>query len=105
MASGKLGGGSLSAATHTTLYTVPAGVYAVFNVNIVNENATDVTVRLAIGTSATPGTGDYVEYNVTIPASGVLERTGFVAETGMRVIGYTDTTSVAFNVFGVEVSV
>lgn len=102
MASGTLGQASLSATTNTTLYTVPVGKVATFNVSMCNTNATPVLVRLAICASGTPAVGEYLEYETSVPAYGVLERGGLVASAGKLVVVYSNTASVNVNVYGYE---
>jgi hypothetical protein len=102
MATGTLGQASLTATTNTTIYTVPVGKTATFNVSICNTNASAVTVRLAICATSTPAAGEYLEYDATIPANGVLERTGLVASASKLIVGYANTANVNFNVFGYE---
>lgn len=102
MASGTLGQSAPAATTNTTIYTVPSGKVATFNVSICNTNTTSVTIRLSISSTSTPSTSEYVEYNTTIPASGVLERGGLMASAGKLIVGYASETNVAFNVYGYE---
>ncbi len=102
MASGTLGQSAPAATTNTTIYTVPSGKVATFNVSICNTNTTSVTIRLSISSTSTPSTSEYVEYNTTIPASGVLERSGLMASDGKLIVVYASATNVAFNVYGYE---
>jgi len=107
MASGRLGAVDLAATTNTTVYTVPASTKAIVNVNICNRNATAVVVRLmhldgAIGTLAAE---DYIEYDVTIPGYGVIERTGISMATTHVIGAYSDTANVTVQVQGLEASV
>lgn len=104
MATGRLGVQDLSATTNTTLYTCPSSTFAVVNVTICNRNATSVTVRLAIASSATPGNSEYIEYGTTIPANAVLERTGLVLAAGQLIVVYSSTTSVNAVAYGIETS-
>lgn len=84
MASGKLGSADLAATTDTLLFT--AGVTPqTFNVRFANRNATAVKVRVAIGSGASPALEDYVDYDVPVPANGILEDTGLVASSGEKV--------------------
>ena len=69
MATGRLGVSAISAATLTTIYTVPTGTYTVCNVSITNRNAGSVKVRLAMATTATPNVQDYIEYDSNIRKS------------------------------------
>ncbi|KKN73938.1 hypothetical protein LCGC14_0395030 [marine sediment metagenome] len=104
MASGRLGAVDLSATTNTSIYTVPASTVAVVNVNVCNRNASAIVIRLmhlngAIGTLAVE---DYIEYDVTIAANGVLERTGIVMAATHVIGAYSDTANVTVQVHGIE---
>ena len=102
MASGKLGVAALAANTDTTVYTVPAGTIASCNVALVNRGATDAVCNVAFATSGTPTTAEYVEFGVTVPANGILERTAIVAGAGERVVVRSSTTNVTVRVHGYE---
>lgn len=102
MASGILGQSALTATTNTTVYTVPAATTATVTVSICNRGSTSATVRLAVAATATPGNSEWLEYDVTIPASGVLERTGIVAQAGKLVVAYASTANVSVSVYGFE---
>ena len=104
MASGRLGAASLAATTNTSIYVVPASTVAVVNINVCNRNATAIVLRLmhlngAIGTLAVE---DYIEYDITIPANGILERTGIVMAATHVVGAYSDTANVTVQVHGIE---
>lgn len=64
MASGRLGANDLAATTNTTVYTVPAGKLATFNVSITNRTSVAVSVRLAVASSSSP------TFQSTPPVSG-----------------------------------
>lgn len=104
MATGRLGTTALSATTNTTCYTVPTGYYSVFNVSFTNTTTTAVTIRLAIATTATPGTSEWIEYGTTVIGNGVFERTGLVAGAGLNIVAYCSGTGVNVNVYGIETS-
>lgn len=106
MASGILGQSSLSATTLTTVYTVPATTLAVVNINIVNRSTSaTVDVRVALASTATPDTGEYIEFDATIPARGVLERTGIALQATKKVVVYASTANCSANVYGLEQAV
>src|SRR5437868_14417813 len=98
MATGKLGSADLAAATDTLLFT--AGATQTFNVRFANRNASAVKVRVAIGTGASPAATDYVDYDVTVNANGILEDTGLVCSSGEKVWVRSDTANVSARAHG-----
>jgi hypothetical protein len=103
MASGTLGQSAPAAVTNTTVYTVPAGKMAIFNVNMVNRSQQyPCTVRLAICATGTPAASEYMEYETVIAPLGVLERTGLVASAAKLIVVYTSLANVSVNIYGYE---
>ncbi len=102
MATGRLGVADLAAATNTTLYTVPASTFSVVTVNLVNRGASAANVRIAVASSATPADSEYIEYDVSLAAKGVLERTGIVMDTGKLLVVRSSAVSVNAVVYGIE---
>ncbi|MCP4343300.1 MAG: hypothetical protein GY799_31600, partial [Desulfobulbaceae bacterium] len=94
----------LNATTNTTVYTVPASTVSVVNVNICNRNASSIVVRLAHlnGAIGTLGNEDYIEYDETIGANGILERTGIAMAATHTIMAYSDTANVSVQVWGLE---
>lgn len=103
MASGILGKADLSATTITNIYTVPASTLSVFNILICNRNTSAVKIRIALSsTSVTQGTDEFIEYDTSIPANGVLERTKIMLDASKIVTVYSDTANVTVLVTGFE---
>lgn len=102
MASGRLGASDLSATTNTTVYTVPSGKTASLSISVCNRGVTAVSVRIALSATGTPSAGEWIEYDVSIPATGVLERSGIVLDTGKLVVAYSSAANVSVVVYGVE---
>jgi hypothetical protein len=106
MASGILGQSALSATTETTVYTVPASTLAIVNVNVVNRSASaDATVRVALASTAIPQDSEWIEYGVSVPPGGVIERAGIALNAAKRVIVYASTANCSASVYGLEQSV
>jgi len=103
MASGILGTqASLQANTLTTIYQVPADTVSYLNFNVVNTNATPVSVRVALAATGTPTAAEYIEYNAEIAGYGVLERTGIALQSNKVLVALSDTANVSISVYGVE---
>lgn len=108
MSTGRLNIGGTSVqlgTTNTTLYTVPNGNYSIFNVSLTNTSATAVTIKLALASSTTPTTSDFIEQQTTIVGYGVFERTGLVLQAGYSVVASASVGStVNATVYGIETS-
>lgn len=102
MPTGILGQSAPSATTNTTVYTVPSAKVATFTVNMVNRGGSTVSVRLAIAGTGTPTTAEWIEYGAAIPANGVLERTGLVAQAAENVVVYASSADLSVSVYGYE---
>ena len=105
MASGILGQSAPSANTNTSVYTVPSSTLSVVNVMVINRSASNpVNVRIALAGSGSPSTNEYIEYDVTVPPKGVVERTGMALQAGKRVVVYMSTNDTSVTVTGLEQS-
>ena len=102
MASGRLGVAQLAANTDTVVYTVPSGKLASCNVAIVNRGTSAALVNVAFSSTTSPALSEYVEFQVKIPANGILERTAIVAGAGERVIVRSSTADCSVRVHGYE---
>lgn len=104
MASPKnLGGVDLSAATAANVFTGSTNGNS-FSVTVVNRGTVDAKVRLGFsGTTATFENANFIEFDVTIPAKGVLERTGLIIESSsFFFVAQSDVTSVNVTAYGLE---
>lgn len=102
---GNLGSVAPGAATNTSLYAVPASRKATGTLTACNQNSSDVTVRVAI--IPTGGVGavaakDYREYDTTLTAKGVLEKSGIPLTAGATVLVWASSGGVSFNLDGIE---
>ena len=107
MATGRLGTANITSTADTTVYTVPASTFSVISVNIVNRSSSaSAQIRIAVSSSATPATAEYIEYDSALVANGVLERTGIVMDAGKYLVVSTPTAtpSLSVVVYGIETS-
>ena len=104
MATGRLGNVDIPATTNTTAYTVPVGSYAVANVSLTNRNATSISIRVAMATTATPADSEWIEYDTVLIPNGVFERTGLVLQGGLNIVVYSTQANVGCTVYGIETS-
>ena len=96
----------LGATTNNIVYIVPTGYYSVFNVSMTNTSASSVTIRLAVASTSTPSSAEWIEYDTVIVPKGVFERTGLVLDAGKYVVAYCSAASaVNVTVYGIETSV
>ena len=104
MATGRLGVADLAATTDTSLYTVPASTITTTNISLCNRNGTSVKVRIAVvdGAIGVVANEDYIEYDVTLAANGVLERTGIVMAATQTILVRSDTANVSAVCWGFE---
>jgi hypothetical protein len=104
MATGRLGIADLTAATNTSVYTVPSGYFAVVSVNICNRSNQAVAVRIAAASLDSPANGEYLEYDTELLGRGVLERTGIIVGAGQKIVVRSTGANVNAVVFGIETS-
>lgn len=102
MATGILGTSDLAAGTLTTLYTVPAGTFAVTSVSIVNRGNNAVGIRLAVAADDTPTNAEWIEFDTTLDPKAILERTGIVLDATKKLVVYSTAVNVNAVAFGIE---
>lgn len=102
MASGRLGVAAPVGNTNTTIYTVPVGKVATFNFSIANTSTAAISVRVAVASSGTPITSEWVEYDTVIQPNDVLERTALVASANEQLVVIASATGLAVRAHGFE---
>lgn len=107
MPTGRLGTANITTTANTTVYTVPLSTFAVVSVNIVNRSSSaSAQIRVAIASASTPATDEWIEFDSSLVANGVLERTGLVMDAGKLLIVQTPTATPTLSVvvYGIETS-
>jgi hypothetical protein len=107
MPTGRLGTANITGTGNTTIYTVPSSTFSVVSVSICNRNTTTAaTIRVAVATSGSPGPDEYIEYDTSLVASGVVERTGLVMKAGEVLVVQASSATPTLSVvaMGIETS-
>jgi len=102
MATGKLASLDISAGTYTQIYECPGTTFAVVTVSVCNRGNTASLIRLTLSDTFPPGTPDYIEFDTSLAAKGVLERTGIVLAAGQKISARSTSADVSFVVYGIE---
>ena len=102
MASGVYGKSDLTATTWTEIVAPPASGVKVTTLNVVNRTDQNRKIRVALSADTTVTDEEYIEYNVTLPANGVLERTGIVCSASNGLYVWADGASVTAVAYGMD---
>ena len=101
MASGVYGKVDVSSASTWTEVVAASAGTKVVTLNVANRQAAATTVRVALRDAAGNVTNaDCIEYDVSLPANGVLERTGIVLDSsnGLHVYASAGVSAVAYGI-------
>ena len=102
MASGVYAKVDVASAQHGQKLLAPAssGEIKVCTVNICNRTSSSVQIRLALAGSTSVAIADMIEYNVSLPANGVLERTGIVVDATNGIQVWASGTGISAAAYG-----
>tara|TARA_B100001094_G_scaffold198351_1_gene192446 strand:+ start:480 stop:791 length:312 start_codon:yes stop_codon:yes gene_type:complete len=101
MASGVYGKVDVSSASTWTEVVAASAGTKVATLNVVNRQTSATTVRIALRDAVGNVTdADCIEYDVSLPANGVLERTGIVLDSsnGLHVYASAAVSAVAYGI-------
>ncbi len=102
-----LGQSNPTAATLTTLYTVPSSTSAVAStISVCNRSATQTTFRISVAPSgASDSSEQYLYYDVEIPGNDTFMATvGLTLATTDVIRVYATLATLSFSLFGTEVT-
>lgn len=91
-----------SASTWTTVVAPPAAGVKVATVTLCNRTGSNLSVRLALAATTSVTDSDVIEYDTTIPANGVLERTGIVLDTNNGLQVYASAAGLTAVAYGID---
>lgn len=98
---GKLAAVAVSTAdTDTLIYTVPSDRSGTININCCNIGNSAITIDLGLTTGSNLDDEDYIEKGASIPAGGVLERTGIAVSASEKIMVSASSASLAVRVHG-----
>ena len=101
MASGVYGKVDVSSASTWTEVVAASAGTKVATLNVVNRQGAATTVRVALRDAVGNVTdADCIEYDVSLPANGVLERTGIVLDSsnGLHVYASAAVSAVVYGI-------
>jgi hypothetical protein len=105
MSTGLLASSNLNTTVDAVVYTAPAtaGTTVVAKIFIANRNNAAILVRVGLGATgeSSVDTTNAIEWDVTLPPFGVLERGNIMLGPSQRIIARTGTANVSVAVCGV----
>jgi hypothetical protein len=101
-----LGQSKPSAATNTSLYTVPAATATVVStLAICNDSASATAYRVAVAAASTPTSSEYLVYGASVPANDTVFLTlGVTAQAAKILVVYAASANLVFSAFGSEIT-
>lgn len=102
MASGVYAKSDVAATTWTTLIAPPASGVKVTTITLCNRTGAELLVRVALAANTTVADADYIEYDVALPAKGVLERTGIVLDSSNGLQVYSSGAGLSAIAYGID---
>lgn len=106
MAIGLLASANLNTTIDTIIYTAPAavGTTVLAKIFVCNRTASTIAVRLGLGNAGESSLDatNAIEFDVSIPPNGVLERGNILLGSGQRILARTNTVNVSVSICGIE---
>ena len=97
--------GTAAVGTYADLYTVPASTSAVVStIAICNQAATAMTYRIAVASTSSPSTAEFIVYGSSIAANdSVFLTLGITLPAGKKLVISSSANTSSFGAFGSEI--
>ena len=103
MASGVYGKQDVTASTWTEVVAAPTSGIKVVTLSVANRTGSAINISVALRDAAGNVTdADHLESGVSLPANGVLERTGIVLDTSNGLHVYAGATGISAVAYGMD---
>ena len=102
MASGLLAAVDIAVNNYTQIYEAPSNTFSVVTVSVCNRGSTNADIRLTLSNDFPPTSEHYLEFDTSLLAKGVLERTGIVVAAGQKIGARSTSADVSIVVYGIE---
>jgi hypothetical protein len=98
--------GTAAVGTYTDLTGPGVGKeWIISTIVVCNQAASSMTYRLAVATSTSPTTSEFIVYGATVPANDTVTLTlGITLQNGYKVIASSSENTSSFSIFGSEVT-
>lgn len=97
--------GTAAVGTYADLYTVPAATSAVVStITICNQAASDATYRVAVASTSSPATAEFIVYGATVKANDTVTLTlGLTLQATKKLVISSSANTTSFGAFGSEI--
>jgi hypothetical protein len=96
--------GTAAVGTYASVYQA-ASPTIVSSVTICNQAASSMTYRLAVASSTSPATSEFIVYGATVPANDTVTLSlGITLSTGKYIVASSSANTSSFAAFGTVVS-
>jgi len=98
--------GTAAVGTYSSLGQVPSGKsWLVSTISICNQAASSMTYRLAIASSTSPSTSEFLVYGATVPANDTVTLTlGITMQADKYIMASSSANTSSFAAFGTEIT-
>lgn len=87
---------------NTAIYTVTAGRYSEFTVDLLNKTTNPINLSIAISNTTNPANNEYVEMGLQIQPKSSFQRSGLIASAGKKVVIQSSADGITAVAYGIE---